>query len=120
MTWDTFEAGSLRSPTRMAPVGHTVTHAGSRPASSRCAHMLHFSAEWSSGLMKIASYGQAAMHALHPMQMSLSKSTMPSPRRYIARVGHAAVHGASAHWLHRFTWNARRACGKVPTSTDLT
>lgn len=47
--------------------------------------------------MKIASYGQAAMHALQPMQMSLSKSTMPSSRRYIACVGHAATQGASAH-----------------------
>jgi hypothetical protein len=103
MTWDTFEAGSLMSPTRMASTGQTVTHAGSRPTSSRCAHMLHFSAEWSSGLMKIASYGQAAMQALQPMQMSLLKSTMPSSRRYIACVGHAATHGASSHWLHRVT-----------------
>ena len=82
--------------------------------------MLHFSAEWSSGLMKIASYGQAAMHALQPMQMLLSKSTMPSPRRYMACVGQAATHGASSHWLHLVTWNARRACGNTPTSTDLT
>ena len=108
------------SPTRIASTGQTVTHAGSSPTSRRCAHRLHFSAEWSSGLMKIASYGQAAMHALQPMQIRLSKSTMPSSRRYIASVGHAATHGASSHWLHRVTWNARRACGKVPTSTDLT
>jgi hypothetical protein len=47
--------------------------------------------------MKIASYGHAAMHALRPMQTDLSKSTIPSGRRYIARVGHAVVHGASAH-----------------------
>ena len=85
----TFEPGSFRSPTRIAPVGHTVTHAGSRPTSSRCAQRLHFSAELSSGLMKIASYGQAAMQALQPMQTVLSKSTMPSSRRYIACVGHA-------------------------------
>ena len=81
----------------MASVGQTVTQAGSRPTSSRCAHKLHFSAEWSSGLMKIASYGQAAMHALHPMQADLSKSTIPSSRRNIASVGHAATHGASSH-----------------------
>ena len=40
--------------------------------------MLHFSAEWSSGLMKMASYGQAAIYALQPMHAFLSKSTMPS------------------------------------------
>ena len=74
----------------IAWVGHTVTHAGSSPASTRCEHRLHFSAELSSGLMKIASYGHAAMHALHPMHTDLSKSTMPSGRRYIARVGHAS------------------------------
>ena len=101
-------------------MGQTVTQAGSRPTSSRCAHRLHFSAEWSSGLMKIASYGQAAMHALQPMQMPLSKSTMPSSRRNMAWVGHAATHGASSHWLHLVTWNARLTCGNTPTSTDLT
>ena len=60
------------------------------------------------------------MHALQPMQIVLSKSTIPSSRRYIAPVGHAATQGASAHWLQRVTWNARLACGKTPTSTDLT
>jgi hypothetical protein len=54
------------------------------------------------------------------MQMPLSKSTMPSGRVCIAEVGQAATHGASAHWLHRVTWKARRACGKVPTSTAFT
>ena len=49
------DVGSLRSPTRIASVGQTTTQAGSRPTSSRCAQKLHFSAEWSSGLMKIAS-----------------------------------------------------------------
>ena len=39
------------------------------------------------------------MHALQPMQMLLSKSTMPSSRRNMARVGQAATHGASAHWF---------------------
>ena len=37
------------------------------------------------------------MHALHPMQTSLSKLTIPSGRWYIASVGHAATHGASVH-----------------------
>ena len=87
--------GRCRSPTRIASVGQTTTHAGSSPTSIRCAQKLHFSAEWSSGLMKIASYGQAAMHALQPMQIGLSKSTMPSGRRYIAAVGQAVTHGAS-------------------------
>src|SRR5580692_6109062 len=60
------------------------------------------------------------MHALQPMQISLSKSTMPSSRRYMAWVGHAATHGASSHWLHLVTWNARRTSGNSPTSTDFT
>ncbi len=51
------------------------------------------------------------MHALQPMHAALSKSTIPSGRRYIAAVGHAVTHGASSHWLQRVTWNARRACG---------
>ena len=70
--------------------------------------------------MKIASYGHAAMQALQPMQTDLSKSTIPSGRWCIAAVGHAKTHGGSAHWLQRVTWNARRACGKRPTSTYLT
>ena len=70
--------------------------------------------------MKIASYGQAAMHALQPMHACLSKSTMPSARVNMALVGQAATQGASAHWLHRVTWKARRACGNTPTSTLLT
>ena len=60
------------------------------------------------------------MHALQPMQICLSKSTMPSSRRYMAWVGQADTHGASVHWLHRVTWKARRTCGNVPTSTDFT
>src|SRR5579872_435724 len=70
--------------------------------------------------MKIASYGHAAMHALQPMQIDLSKSTIPSGRTNIADVGHAVAHGASSHWLQRVTWNARRACGNIPTSTYFT
>src|SRR5581483_12362077 len=60
------------------------------------------------------------MHALQPTQISLSKSTIPSGRRYIACVGQAATQGASAHWLHLVTWNARRTWGNVPTSADFT
>src|SRR5579875_612263 len=60
------------------------------------------------------------MHALQPIQTDLSKSTIPSSRRNIAPVGHAATQGASAHWLQRVTWKARRAWGNRPTSTDLT
>ena len=45
---------------------------------------------------------------------------MPSGRWYMAAVGQAATHGASSHWLQRVTWNARRTCGKVPTSTYFT
>jgi hypothetical protein len=38
----------------------------------------------------------------------------------MAEVGHAVTQGACSHWLQRVTWNARRACGKVPTSTYFT
>jgi hypothetical protein len=38
----------------------------------------------------------------------------------MAEVGQAVTHGASSHWLQRVTWNARLACGNVPTSTDFT
>jgi hypothetical protein len=51
----------------------------------------------------------------------LSKSTMPSGRLYIAAVGQAGTHGASAHWLQRVTWNgAPRLRERAPTSTYLT
>src|SRR5699024_12625859 len=70
--------------------------------------------------MKIASYGQAAIQALQPIQISLLKSTMPSPRVCMAPVGQAVVHGESTHWLQRVTWKARRASGNTPTSTDFT
>ena len=60
------------------------------------------------------------MHALQPMQTDFSKSTMPSGRVYIAPVGQAVTHGASAHWLQRVTWNERPTCGNSPTSTALT
>ena len=116
----TFDDGSFMSPTRSASVGQTTTHAGSSPISSRCAQKLHFSAAPSDGLMKIASYGQAAMHALQPMQALLSKSTIPSARLNIAEVGQAATQGGSSHWLQRVTWNERRASGKIPVSTYFT
>src|SRR5687768_15769456 len=99
----TAEVGSARSPTLIAWVGQTTTHAGSRPTSIRWAQKLHFSAEWSSGLMKMASYGHAAMQALQPIQIDLSKSTIPSDRLNIADVGQAATHGACSHWLQRVT-----------------
>src|ERR1043166_3183698 len=93
----TYESGSFISPTRIACVGQTTTHAGSGCMSIRCAQELPFSAECSSGLIKIASEGHAAMHALQPIQIDLSKSTMPSARLNIAVVGHAVAHGACAH-----------------------
>jgi hypothetical protein len=54
-SWATLDVGSLTSPTTIASVGHTTTQAGSRPMSSRWVQKLHFSAAWSSGLMKMAS-----------------------------------------------------------------
>jgi hypothetical protein len=43
------------------------------------------------------------MHALQPMQIDLSKSTIPSARLNIAAVGQAVTQGACAHWLQRVT-----------------
>jgi hypothetical protein len=60
------------------------------------------------------------MHALQPMHRVLLKSTRPSARWYMARVGQAATQGGSPHWLQRVTWKARRASGKTPTSTYFT
>src|SRR5687767_5994586 len=60
------------------------------------------------------------MQALQPMQMDLSKSTIPSPRWCMAAVGQASAHGGSAHWLQRVTWKARRTSGKRPISAYLT
>jgi hypothetical protein len=60
------------------------------------------------------------MQALQPMQMLLSKSTIPSALRYMAAVGHAVTQGGWSHWLQRVTWKARRASGKTPTSTYFT
>src|SRR5688500_19048091 len=60
------------------------------------------------------------MQALQPMQMDLSKSTIPSPRWYMAAVGHASAQGGSAHWLQRVIWKARRTSGKRTISAYLT
>ena len=51
----TADIGSFISPTMIAWVGQTTEQAGSSPTSSRCAQKLHFSADLSSGLMKMAS-----------------------------------------------------------------
>ena len=47
----------------------------------RWLHMLHLCAVLVSGLMYSASYGQAFMHDLHPMQLSSWKSTTPFSAR---------------------------------------
>jgi hypothetical protein len=52
----------------------------------------------------MASYGQACMHALQPMQREGSKSTIPSLRRYIAATGQTATQGGLSQWLQRVTW----------------
>ena len=68
---DRASAGSSRSPTRIASPGRRRRTRARGRRRCRCAQKLHFSAEWSSGLMKMASYGQAAMQALQPMQTRL-------------------------------------------------
>ena len=60
------------------------------------------------------------MQALHPMQRSPSKSTIPSSRVNIAVTGQIVVHGASSQWLQRRTLNNRFVSGKVPFSMYLT
>jgi hypothetical protein len=40
---------------------------------------------------------------LQPIQIDLSKSTMPSARLNIAVVGQAVAQGACVHWLQRVT-----------------
>ena len=64
--------------------------------------------------MKIASYGQAAMHALQPMQRACRSRRCRPARRYIAVVGQAVTHGASSHWLQRVTWKRAARLGNVP------
>ena len=81
---------------------------------------LHLCAVCVAGLMYRASYGQAFMHDLQPMQRESSKSTMPSWRRNRAVVGQIATHGASSQWLHRLTEKNRRVSGNAPFSMYLT
>src|SRR5262245_50923628 len=68
----------------------------------------------------MASYGQACMHDLQPMQDSPSKSTMPSSRLNSALVGQILTHGASVQWLQRITAKSRGESGNVPESTYFT
>jgi len=68
----------------------------------------------------MASYGQACMHDLQPMQFDVLKSTMPSLRLNRADVGQIVTQGASAQWLHRMTENERFVSGHVPCSTYFT
>src|SRR5437870_3243394 len=67
-----------------------------------------------------ASYGQAWVQALHPIQRRLSKSTMPSFLVKSAVTGQISTHGASAQWLQRMTENSLRVSGNVPFSIYLT
>src|SRR5690625_1447974 len=68
----------------------------------------------------MASYGHACMHDLQPIQLSPSKSTMPSSRLNSALVGQIFTHGASVQWLHRITPKSRAVSGYSPESTYLT
>jgi hypothetical protein len=60
------------------------------------------------------------MQDLHPIQMDVSKSTIPSERLWSADVGQIATHGASVQWLHRMIENDRMVSGHVPFSTYFT
>jgi hypothetical protein len=60
------------------------------------------------------------MHDLHPMQMLVSKSTIPSERLWSEDVGQIVTHGASVHWLHRMIEKERMVLGHVPCSTYFT
>jgi hypothetical protein len=60
------------------------------------------------------------MQDLHPMQRSVSKSTMPSSRLNNALVGQMSTQGASVQWLHRITEKKRRVSGHAPFSTYFT
>src|SRR5687768_12544494 len=60
------------------------------------------------------------MHALQPMHWSLSNSTIPSGRWYMAVTGQIATHGGFSQWLQRVTWKLRVTSGKRPVSVYLT
>jgi len=60
------------------------------------------------------------MHDLHPMQTSVSKSTIPSSRLKRAPVGQIATQGALLQWLQRRTENERLVSGQIPFSMYLT
>jgi hypothetical protein len=60
------------------------------------------------------------MHDLQPIQLLVSKSTIPSDRLNRADVGQIDTHGASEQWLHRMIEKERSAWGHVPLSTYLT
>ena len=60
------------------------------------------------------------MHDLHPMQSSVSKSTIPSDLLNSDDVGQIVTHGASVQWLHLITEKDRLVSGQVPCSTYFT
>lgn len=54
------------------------------------------------------------------MQRRLSKSTIPSSRRYSAVTGQISTQGASSQWLQRITEKSRRESGNSPFSIYFT
>ena len=71
-------SASFRSPKWMLWVGHTDWHAVvGVPFSIRCTQNVHLSTVPDRGSTKRASYGHAAMHALQPVHLASSTSTMP-------------------------------------------
>jgi hypothetical protein len=68
----------------------------------------------------MAPYGQAIMHAAHPMHRSRSMSTMPLSSTCSALTGQLRTQGAFSQWLQRMGVNARFTSGNTPWSTYLT
>jgi hypothetical protein len=60
------------------------------------------------------------MQLLQPMQLAVSKSTIPSVLRKSAPVGQIETQGASEQWLQRITEKNRLVSGQVPFSMYLT
>src|SRR5579862_8765452 len=87
-------------PKVIAPVGHVLTHAGSRPTPTRSEHSVHLYALLSSLEMRGMLNGQPVMHEPQPMQCSSMKSTMPLEYCTIAPgEGHALRQPGSAQCM---------------------
>jgi hypothetical protein len=65
--------------------------------------------------MKRASYGHAAMHALHPLHASWWTSTTPPLSwMWLAPHGQQGTHGGSSQWLQRSLRISMWSDGEMP------